>query len=52
MPNILIKTWILRSGQMSDLVVLCLKINLPSEFDEADLKLIDGAWDWIQESKL
>ena len=41
-PPSLSKHGKLRSGQKSDLVS-CLKTDAPSDFDEADVKLIDGA---------
>ena len=36
------KHGVLRSGQKSDLLS-CLEVDYPSDFDEADAKLIDGA---------
>ena len=41
-PPSLSKHGNLRSGQKSDLVS-CLETDSPSDFDEADVKLIDGA---------
>ena len=42
MPPSLSKHGKLRSGQKSDLVP-CLETGSPSDFDRADVKLIDGA---------
>ena len=41
-PPSLSKHGVLRSGQKSDLLS-CLEVDCPSDFDEADAKLIDGA---------
>ena len=41
-PPSLCKHGVLRSGQKSDLLS-CLEVDYPSDFDEADAKLIDGA---------
>ena len=41
-PPSLSKHGVLRNSQKSDLVS-CLEVDYPSDFDEADAKLIDGA---------
>ena len=41
-PPSLSKHGVLRSGQMSDLLS-CWEVDCPSDFDEADTKLIHGA---------
>ena len=41
-PPSLSKHGVLRSDQKSDLLS-CLEVECPSDFDEADAKLIDGA---------
>ena len=41
-PPSLSKHGVLRNSQKSDLIS-CLKVDYPSDFDEADAKLIDGA---------
>ena len=41
-PPSLSKHGVLRSAQKSDLLS-CLEVECPSDFDEADAKLIDGA---------
>ena len=41
-PPSLSKHGVIRSGQKSDLLS-CLEVECPSDFDEADAKLIDGA---------
>ena len=42
-PPSLSKHGVLRSDQKSDLLS-CLEVDCPSDFDEADAKLIDGAY--------
>ena len=44
-PQSLSKHGVLRSDQKSDLLS-CMEVECPSEFDEADAKLIDGAHIW------
>ena len=41
-PPSLSKHDVIRSGQKSDLLP-CMEVDCPSDFDEADTKLIDGA---------
>ena len=49
-PPSLSKHGVLRSNQKSDLLS-CLEVECPSDFDEADAKLIDGAH-WVVAKRL
>ena len=45
-PPSLSKHGVLRTGQKSDLLS-CLEVDYPSNFDEVDAKLIDGAHNMV-----